>query len=266
MESRADRIYKILLKDGPRLKVQEIRAKLAKVEKVELEELVPAVVSATVSYDNLSRTDAGRVKRFRCYGDGDEEHGYVSLFKAEKIKYSKADIISNYESSIPSLIEEANDSVREQLKKAIAELTWRQFETNFLVQVLEALGFNSVEVTQATKDGGTDAFCTYRRGLVVSTAIVSAKHWKSANVPAAEIQRLRGIKSDADTGIIITSSGFTADAVKEAVPGQNIRSIVLIDSSLIVDTCLSSSIGIRLVETPQLYKFVGFTSESDARP
>ena len=30
MESRADRIYEILLKNGPRMKVQDIRAKLVK--------------------------------------------------------------------------------------------------------------------------------------------------------------------------------------------------------------------------------------------
>ena len=155
-----------------------------------MEELVPAVVSASVSYDNSARTAAGRVRRFRSYGGGDEEHGYVSLLKNEKLKYSKTDLLTNYENSIPSLIAEANDMVRNQLKKAIGELTWRQFETNFLVQVLEALGFNSVEVTQATRDGGTDAYCTYKRGLVSSEAIVSAKHWRSANVPAQEIQRL----------------------------------------------------------------------------
>ena len=87
-------------------------------------------------------------------------------------------------------------------------MSWKQFETNFLQRILKANGFQSIEITQPTRDGGTDAYCFYRRGLVKSEVIVSAKHWSHQKVGKAEVQRLRGIKGNADTGIIITSSGF----------------------------------------------------------
>jgi restriction endonuclease Mrr len=253
MSTRADRIAEILKSGGGRMAVSDIAKQLQKAEG--LSELVSSTVSATVSQDNRTRDNAGRALRFSTFGNG-EDWGYISL-KASAATVSASDA-AKFEGKIPQLIEGANEEIRKKLRDAVSKLTWQQFEANFLVQILEALGFRNVELTQQTRDGGKDAECRYERGIVESTAIVSAKHWQGTKVPVTEVQRLRGIKGNADTGIVVTSSSFTPDAEKEAVPSQNQRSIVLIDGDLIVDTCLAHSIGVRSVELPKFYEFIGF--------
>jgi len=257
METRSDRIVTILSNAAGRLSVKEVADRLAQLEGAP--SLITSTVSATVAQDNKTRDAAGRTPRFKTYGDGNEQWGFVSL--VETPKSAKISEPEKLHERIPQFMEAANQVTRDRLRKAIAELTWQEFESNFLASVLEALGFNSVELTQLTRDGGKDAFCRYKRGIVSSEAIVSAKHWSGNKVGAAEVQRLRGIKGSADTGIIVTSSQFTDDAKTEAEPSQNQRAIVLIDGDLIVDTCIATGIGVRAVNLPTLYDFVGLRDE-----
>ena len=72
---------------------------------------------------------------------------------------------------------------------------------------------------------------------------------------------MRGIKGNADTGVIITPSSFTLGALVEAKPTQNQRSIVLVNGDLIVDTCMKHEIWVRKCELPTLCTF----SDSDLR-
>ena len=217
--------------------------------------LHPSTVSATVRQDNATRSAQGRTPRFNHSGDGTEEWGVVSLREVPKATTSS----KLYEpGQISAIIESVNIRARTDLKQAIASLSWQEFESNFLAQVLEGLGFNFIEITQPTRDGGKDAYCRYKRGIVTSEAIVSAKHWKSKKVGADEVQRLRGIRGNADTAVIVTSSEFSAEAKNEAEPSQNQRSVVLIDGDLIVETCFEHSIGVRQVSLTPLYDFVGF--------
>lgn len=260
MAGRADRILTIL--KGGRLSVQEIHRRLAAIEALEPDDLNPAVVSATVSQDNRVRVGRGEVKRFRIYGDGDEEYGYVSLIERKKSpvettrgkKSLPSTLKLNFPEDFPLLVEASNNVVREELKEAISKLSWREFESNFLTSVLEALGLEDVEITAPTRDGGRDASCSYKRGIVTSEAIVSAKHWKRQRVGPDEVQRLRGVQGPADTAIIATFSGFTDGAIRESAPSQNQRSMVLIDGDLIVETCIRQEIGVQKVDLPELFR------------
>lgn len=254
MKTRADRIFEILGRHESRMKVGDIAKELEQGERVKF--IHPSTVSATVRQDNNTRRAQGKTLRFNHSGDGSEEWGYVSLRK--KAAGSRATGTSDNSQVIQENIEKANNAVRQQLKKDIGNLSWQEFESNFLERVLEALGFNEVQITQPTRDGGKDAICTYKRGIVSSKAIVSAKHWEKGKVGVKEVRDLRGQKGDADTGVIITSSDFTDEAKHEAAPGQNQRTIVLVDGDLIVDACLGNGIGVEQVSLPALYKFVGF--------
>lgn len=271
--TRADRIYEIIAKTSRRrLKVREIVEELAREEGfisdvgAELSGDVCArlstVISATVRYDNKIRRDSGVDVRFKIFSDGDEERGFVSIKEQVKLETSKSKILNGYASQIPVLIQEANDIAKEKIRSAIKQMKWTEFESLFMLQVLEGLGFSYVEITQPTRDGGLDAICKYRRGLVQSEAIVSAKHW-NAKVAADEVQRLRGIKGHTDTAIIFTSSKFSDGAVKEALPSQNQRSVVLIDGDLIVETCFKRNIGVQPISLPSLYEFSGFSLSMD---
>lgn len=250
MPSRADRIEDILLERGGRLQVNQILTDLALIEGGS-----NIAVSATVRQDNQERVKRGQAKRFRVFerdGGGDEEHGYVSLVpQVTSLEVSQTD-----EEKIANQVVAANSQVREDLRKYIKELTWQDFESIFLSQLLKALGFQDITITQPTKDGGQDALCTYRMGIVSHEAIVSAKHWSRQTVGPDEVRLMRGIVSDADTGIIVTSSDFSSGAVSEAekrMPGH--RTVILINGDLIVETCIKEGLGVQEVELPKLFRF-----------
>lgn len=265
MSTRAEKIQGILSETAKgRLRVRDILAKLQKLEGTD--GLHPSSVPATVRQDNKTRRTKGLSPRFNYYGDGEEERGYVSL-ATTTLEKGRKQIIENAEDQLPLLIEAANDSIKNKLREAILKLTWEEFESNFLTQVLDALGFSSVEITQKTRDGGKDAECEYKRGIVSSRAIVSAKHWAKggASVPVEEVQRMRGINSEADTAVIVTSSKFSGDAQKEAEPQRNARSVVLVDGVLIVEACFDKGIGVEEVDKlPKLYRFTGFEEPEDS--
>jgi HJR/Mrr/RecB family endonuclease len=206
--------------------------------------------------------------------DGTIHHESLNRRIAEKVKEITENFIQQYSLSIPNMLEEdysidlsrnrsivslidkSNEKVKSQIKEAINQLSWEEFESRFLSKILVALGFKSFQITQRSRDGGKDAInCQYRDNLVQREAIVSAKHWKSKKVGSAEVQRVRGIKGNADTGIIITSSEFTEPAKTEAEHSQYFRKIVLIDGDRIAETCLKNGIGANPVDLVKLYEF-----------
>lgn len=267
--TRADRIVEIIERHPEaRMKVSEIHTQLADLEGVAAEELTASIVSATVGQENKYRSEQGRLTRFKTRGNGEEEFGWIGLRPQHTVQTYKNQILDDYATQIPALIEEANNRAKKQLKEEIAKLSWREFESSFMLQVLEALGFSSVEITQASRDGGIDAKCQYTRGLVRSEAYISAKQWNARNrVGPQEVRMLRGIEhaqgSVQDTGIIFTSSSFTKPAQEAARPQPNARFIVLIDGDLIVKTCFAEEIGVRNVSLPVLSEFAGFTFDAE---
>lgn len=238
----------------------DILTKLEEEEDVPPGDLRSPIVSATVAQDNNGRNKSGRAIRFRTYGEGGEQHGYIATIEEARLGQSKDAILKNPAEQVPELIEAANEREKKRLREAISQLTWREFESNFMAQVLEALGFSSITITQSARDGGADATCQYTRGIVRSEAYVSAKKWKS-KVGVKEVRELRGLPGRQDTGIIFTTARFTGPAKEAAEPQPNARSIVLIDGDLIVEACFSQNIGVENVPMPKLSKFVGFESE-----
>ena len=261
MTTRSDRIFNILETNSSKMKVATILQNLSEQEGAP--DLHPSAVTTAVRWDNQSKDARGETPRFNHSGDGSEERGYISIREKKYPINSVKAISADYEKSIPEIIESANADAKSRLKTAISELTWQVFEDNFLEQILDALGFSSIQITQRTRDGGKDAECEYKRGLVNSKAVVSAKHWKEKKVGPDEVQRLRGLKGDTDTGVIVTSNNFSNEAMKEAEPSQNQRSIVLIDIDIIVDTCFTKGIGVQKVPLQSFFRFTGLKDEGE---
>ncbi|HEX7501167.1 MAG TPA: restriction endonuclease, partial [Polyangia bacterium] len=156
-------------------------------------------------------------------------------------------------SEIEKRILEANTRLDQELRKRLEGMDWRTFESSFLQTVLERLGFQDVEITQATRDGGVDAHIRYKLGIVDAAAIVSAKRWASSKpVPRDEVQLLRGIDDEAAVGIIVTTGKFSADAENEARKGRNLRLIYLIDGSQLIDVMKRFKIGVKKQEMQEL--------------
>lgn len=152
-------------------------------------------------------------------------------------------------------IREANEKIDQEIEQWLHNMTWQEFESSFLTHVLEALGFQDVEITQQTRDGGIDARVTYQRGIVKAKALVSAKKWAPRGQPVGvgEVQKLRGIGGDEDTAIIITTGRFSDRTLQEARPGQNQRAVYLIDGKRLAEVCKKQKIGVKSIELPELF-------------
>lgn len=238
------------------MKVADLIVKLATVEETEPSDLQNKV-SPTIRQDNEKLRSSGSAVRFRTFGDGTAPHGHVGIHESHAKKPLK-----NPQVEIPEYIEAANNAVKKQLKEAIQNLSWQEFESSFMTQVLKALGFAAVEVTQRTRDGGVDARCFYNRGIIRSEAIVSAKLWKG-NVGVNEVNRMKGINGNHDTVIIFTSASFKGPAKVAAKPSPRQGPVFLIDGDYIVDTCFSEGIGVKSVATPDMKEFTGLEPESE---
>lgn len=238
---RIDRILGILREHDGRMRTKELSAQLTKLER---EGPVPySAIYIAIAAENAKLEAQGKSPLFRTKRDG-EQWGWVSLSaRSER---------SGNAGTIEKSIESANEGVDGELRKALREMDWRTFESTFLQQVLERLGFQNVEVTQATRDGGVDARAVYMRGVVEARAVVSAKHWSKAKVPVDEVRNMRGIKGDEDTAIIVTTGAFSDDAKREARPGQNQRVVFLIDGDQLVEVCKTYRLGVVEVKLPLL--------------
>jgi restriction system protein len=83
-------------------------------------------------------------------------------------------------------------------------------------ELLARIGFEEIEVTSYTKDGGIDVRGTLLVGDVIRTRMaVQAKKWKH-NVQSDAVQKLRGSLSVHEQGLIITTSDFSKGAKEEA--------------------------------------------------
>lgn len=97
------------------------------------------------------------------------------------------------------------------------QLTHHEFE-EAICELFGKLGY-TVSLTAKTRDGGCDLIAFHKDPLGIgSKYIVEAKHYKPTNKVGVDIIRQVAAvrhKHGAQHGIIVTSSYFTADAVKE---------------------------------------------------
>jgi restriction system protein len=143
-------------------------------------------------------------------------------------------------------VAEHNKVVRRQLRTELLNLSPKGFEE--LIGVLLAeMGFDSVEVTPLSNDGGIDV----RGNLIIDGVLpirmaVQAKRWK-ANVQAPAVQQLRGSLGVEEHGMLITASGFSKGAATDAErPGAT--HIALVTGDQLVDLLIQYEIGVAITE------------------
>ena len=114
-------------------------------------------------------------------------------------------------------IEQHNQQVRKALRKRLLAMKPEEFE-ELVSQLLTEMGFEMVEVTKRSGDGGIDVRGTLVVGDVVRIKMaVQAKKWKlKNNILAPVVQQVRGSLGAHEQGLIITTSDFSAGAIKEA--------------------------------------------------
>lgn len=252
MKTRSDIIFEILRNsETKRMRVSEIRSYLAKFEGVSPSDISDSLIPATIRMDNQTRERQGRKKRFNCFSEtyaGNEEKGYISLLEDDP---ECKDLVIY---QICRLIEKANYQIKELLKNKIKQMDWQFFESQYLNLSLQHFGFHDSYFLCDSWSNREDRVFTYSKGLVQCSGILSTQCWNDTTRALEEVQRLRGIKGNFDTGVLFTTSSFSEDACHEAKPAQNTRSIVLIDGDLLTKVIWNYEIGIKRVNVPILYE------------
>jgi restriction system protein len=184
------------------------------------------------------------------------------IVKRKVIAGGKKERISGEENiSIESIDEETKS-------EEIQKFTWQEEIINELQNIspssferlcqrlLRELGFQNVEVTGQTNDGGIDGKGMLRLGGVLSFHVIfQAKRYKGSVSPSI-VRDFRGaMVGRADKGLIITTGTFTREAKKEA-QRDGAPPIDLIDGNDLAEKLKELKLGvdIELVERVNLKK------------
>ena len=142
-------------------------------------------------------------------------------------------------------IEQHNHQVRETLLERLLAMTPGQFE-ELISFLLAEMGFDMVEVTKLSGDGGIDV----RGNLIVGGVIcnkmaVQVKRWGiKNNVSSPVVQQVRGSLGIHEQGLIITTSDFSSGAIKEASQ-PNKTPIALMNGKQLVTLLMEHGIGVH---------------------
>src|SRR2546428_12755528 len=116
---------------------------------------------------------------------------------------------------VETTIEQSNHETLERMLERLHRMAPSGFE-QLVGALLSQIGFENVEVTGRTGDGGMDVRAELTVGGItrVRTA-VQVKRWNH-NVPGKVVRELRGALTTDQRGLVITTSDFTKDAISEA--------------------------------------------------
>ena len=140
-------------------------------------------------------------------------------------------------------IQERNKDVKEKLRKSIMKISPERFE-ELIGKLLAEIGFESIEVTNKSADGGIDVKGKLVVGGVIGTKMaVQVKRWKH-NVQTPVVTQLRGSLGPHEQGLIITTSDFSKGAIKEASDPYK-APIALMNGKELVDLMVEYQVGIK---------------------
>ncbi len=150
-------------------------------------------------------------------------------------------------------IEQHNHQVRKALRERLLAMNPGEFE-ELISQLLAEMGFERVEVTKLSGDGGIDVRGTLVVGDVVRIKMaVQVKKWKlKNNILAPVVQQVRGSLGVHEQGLIITTSDFSAGAIKEAAQSDK-TPIALMNGEQLVMLLMEHGIGVHR-STPDLFE------------
>jgi restriction system protein len=142
-------------------------------------------------------------------------------------------------------IEQHNRRVRQKLHSHLLKMEPSEFE-ELIGRLLAELGFEGVEVTRRSGDGGIDVRGTLVVGDVIRTQMaVQVKRWKTkTHVQAPVVQQVRGSLGTHEQGLIITTSDFSVGAKREA-ERSNAVPVALMNGDKLVELLAEHQVGIK---------------------
>jgi restriction system protein len=141
-------------------------------------------------------------------------------------------------------IEQHNRRERQALHKRLLAMEPSEFE-ELTSRLLAEMGFEDIEVTKRSADGGIDVRGTLVVGDVIRTKMaVQVKKWKPTNrVQAPVVQQVRGSLGAHEQGLIITTSDFSQGARKEAAR-PDATPVALMNGEQLVALLVEHNIGV----------------------
>lgn len=139
-------------------------------------------------------------------------------------------------------IEQHNRKVRQALRKQLLEMKWAEFE-ELIARLLAEMGFDEIEMTGRSGDGGIDVRGTLVVGDVIRTRMaVQVKRW-IRNVTAPVVQQVRGSLGTHEKGLIVATSGFSPGACTEAARPDAVP-VDLMNGEQLVVLLIANGIGV----------------------
>lgn len=134
---------------------------------------------------------------------------------------------------------------RSQILEIIRSLPPAGFE-KLCQRLLREAGFQQVEVTGRSGDGGIDGkgLLQINRFLSIQVVFQSKRYGANSLITVSQIRDLRGAMAGrTDKGIFITTSSFTADAKKEALR-EGVPPIELVDGAQLITMLEDLEVGL----------------------
>jgi restriction system protein len=118
----------------------------------------------------------------------------------------------------------------------------------FCGELLTKYGFNNVEVTSKSRDGGIDGYGQLKLGFTHLEVAFQCKRFNKNNIQPKDIREFRGsIREKCIYGIFFTTAGFSNTAIQEA-ERKDLKSVVLIDGLTLVDFMIKERFGVDIIE------------------
>lgn len=147
------------------------------------------------------------------------------------------------EAGLVGEIQRHNKRVKTELRQRLIEMKDPYEFEQLIGRLLSEMGFENVEVTKRSKDGGIDVRATFVAGDIIRTDMaIQVKKWRG-NVHAPEVQKLRGALDPNERGLLITTSGFERGARAEATREKR-APIGLVDGEQLVSLLVEHQIGV----------------------
>lgn len=170
------------------------------------------------------------------------------------------------EITLRDMVNQTSDSIRRRLVDELNGLSPHGFE-KFCLSLLDQLGYENLQVTKKSGDGGIDGFGDFRQGVVRIKSAFQSKRWKKNPVSRPDIDTFRGaISGEFDHGVYLTTNRFTSEAQAASIKRGAIP-IMLLDGQSIADLMIEKGFGVRkqtvyLLEIDE--EFFDFDDNEDA--
>lgn len=145
---------------------------------------------------------------------------------------------------VRAMVRQQENTVRESLRGLLHDMNPFAFE-HLIKRLLEELGYQNVEVTAGSGDGGVDVVADIELGITSVREVVQVKRHRRP-IQRKDLDALRGslYRFNAVRGTIVTCSRF-AKGTQDAAFASGAAPITLIDGDKLIDLLIEHGIGVR---------------------